>query len=81
MTGTFRKQVNRTAGVSHQRSSSYTVEVVEEALGVVDGWTKGGVWFTPLAIQILTVQIAASPEETHNREDSISIVSAFVQPI
>lgn len=50
--------------LSHQRSSSYTVEVIEEALGVVDGWTEDRVWFTPLTIQILAIYITAIPEET-----------------
>lgn len=56
--------LGRTACATHQWSSSYTVEEVEEALGVVDGWTEDGVWFTPLTIQILGVQITAIPVET-----------------
>lgn len=50
---------------------------------MVDRWTKDGVWFTPLTIQILTVQITAIPEETWSKKDrqDICTVSAFVQPI
>ena len=55
---------NRAACASHQWSSSYTVEVIEETLCMVDGGTEDGVWFTPLTIQILTVQITAIPAET-----------------
>lgn len=51
----------RRAHVSHQWSPPHTVEVVEEALGVVDCWTEDRVWFTPLTIQILTIQITAVP--------------------
>lgn len=51
--------------LTHQWSSSDTLEVVQETFGVVDGRTENWVWFTPLAVQVLTVEIAAIPERSH----------------
>ena len=50
--------------MSHQWSPSYTLQVVEQAFGVVDGGIEHRVWYTPLTIQIFAGQITASPEET-----------------
>lgn len=65
--------------MSHHWSPSYSVEVVEKAFGVVDGWTQKRVWFTPLTIQIFAVQVAAISGETNKNTNTCTVIN-FKEP-
>lgn len=60
--------------LTHQWSSSDTFEVVEETFGVIDGGTKYRVWFTPLTVQVLTVEITAIPKRSHRMWTNMTLL-------